>query len=289
MIKYLHHTIWCFDAEWVPDPIAGRIVYNMPDSMSDAEVVARMYTAAGATPENPRPYLKTALCQIVSIAVLQRTMTRDGIAFRLRSLPTPDGERMTEYEIIDAFLSGVGEKKPQLVSFNGADADMPAILQRALAQGVSAPAFCSRPLRPWEGVDYFAPKLSDWHVDMKNVVSGFGKSTPSQDELAGACGIPGKIFDVDGSTVADLFFAGDMSKVARYNQLDVLTLYELFARLLLLSGKLSRDAFTADSVAFVKFLEQQEQAHIVAYLASRAALRQYRRPFAPVADQPVTP
>ena len=31
MIKNVMKRVWAFDIEWVPDPVAGRILYELPE------------------------------------------------------------------------------------------------------------------------------------------------------------------------------------------------------------------------------------------------------------------
>ena len=72
MFKSVKDIVWAFDAEWVPDPATGRAVYDLPQELSDEAVMAEMWRRGGATDENPRPYLKTILCRVVSISVMAR-------------------------------------------------------------------------------------------------------------------------------------------------------------------------------------------------------------------------
>jgi len=30
MFKTIKNRVWAFDAEWVPDPVAGRVLYKLP-------------------------------------------------------------------------------------------------------------------------------------------------------------------------------------------------------------------------------------------------------------------
>jgi hypothetical protein len=66
-------------------------------------------------------------------------------------------------------------------------------------------AFCLRTDKPWEGKDYFA-RGHEWHIDLKDIVSGWGQATLSLHELATLSGIPGKI-EVDGQQVETLLTA----------------------------------------------------------------------------------
>ncbi len=79
MIKNVAHRVWAFDLEWVPDPLAGRLVYGFSDDVTDpAEIMRMMWEKGGATEEDPTPFLKTALCRVVSVAALERRQFPDG-------------------------------------------------------------------------------------------------------------------------------------------------------------------------------------------------------------------
>ena len=79
MFKYIHNKVWIFDIEWIPDPTAGKLLYNLPDSMSNEEIMQEMWKQGGATEEEPMPYLKTAICRIVSISAIIRTVVNKSI------------------------------------------------------------------------------------------------------------------------------------------------------------------------------------------------------------------
>ncbi|NJL45629.1 MAG: hypothetical protein HC922_07635 [Leptolyngbyaceae cyanobacterium SM2_3_12] len=178
MFKSVSRQVCAFDLEWVPDPTSGRRVYDLPDTMPDTEVFQVMWENGGATAEKPRPYLKTALCRVVSVSAIIRELTpRGDVRLRLTALPKNADQPMDEGALISTFLGYVGKHKPQLVGFNSQTSDLPILLQRGIAAGISAPEFCSRPDKPWEGTDYFA-RYTEAHVDLKAVVSGWGIGTP---------------------------------------------------------------------------------------------------------------
>jgi hypothetical protein len=31
VIKNIQKQVWAFDAEWIPDPFAGRLLYDIPE------------------------------------------------------------------------------------------------------------------------------------------------------------------------------------------------------------------------------------------------------------------
>jgi predicted PolB exonuclease-like 3'-5' exonuclease len=199
--------------------------------MPDREVVEVMWKKGGATEEDPTPYLKTVLCRIVSVAAVERHQTGNNVKLHLLSLPrdSHDPAQIEERHVVGTFLSKAGQYKPQLVGFNSASADLKALIQRGVVLGLSMPEFCKRPNKPWEGEDYFDSRNSEASVDLKEVVAGWGKATPSLNEIATLSGIPGKM-DVDGEQVASLWLDGRLDKIIAYNEFDALTTYLLWLR-----------------------------------------------------------
>ena len=236
MFKAMHDPVWVFDVEWIPDPVVGRILHQLPQETPDTEVVQAMWQAGGADEENPMPFLKTALCRVVSIAAVARTKTPEGASLRLTSLPhdVTDSAQTDEAAMLSRFLNAVGDKKPQLVGFNSLRADLKILVQRAVANGVQASKFAERPNKPWEGIDYWDSK-SDHNVDLMGILGSYGKATPSLNEMAAVCRIPGKL-GVNGQEVAPLWLEGRWDEIVAYNECDALTTYLLWLRLAYFGG-----------------------------------------------------
>ncbi len=263
MFKCVKDQIWFFDCEWVPDPRAGRLLYKLPREMPDADVVAEMWNRGGATEENPRPFLKTNLCRVVSIAALMRRVAPPGTAqsdedkvkLNLLWLPrdTANPENCAEASVIGTFLGAVGKFKPQLVGFNSRASDLKILFQRALVSGVVAPDFCRRPDKPWDGVDYFS-KESDWNVDLMDALGGWaGRGAPSLNEIAVLSGIPGKM-DVCGDDVASMWLGGQWREIVQYNCFDALTTYLVWLRMARLGGFVSDDDYENEQMIFNNML-----------------------------------
>ena len=227
--KELYDRTWFFDLEWVPDAAGAKRLFDLPDETTELEAMVELWKGAGATADMPRPFVKYLFSRVVSIAFLSRNVAyKDGertIDFALHSLPRLplDGVESEESRIIEQFLYYIGERKPQLVGYNSAEADVQVLIQRGLVNEVSAPMFCTRPEKKWEGEDYFARWDNEWHLDLMKLFSN-GKMTPRLNDLARLCGFPGKI-DVAGDQVVDLWLNGEMTKIVEYNQLDTLNTY----------------------------------------------------------------
>lgn len=275
MIHGVPARVWAFDLEWVPDVRAGRLLLELPDSPTELEVMEEMWRRGGATDDDPTPFLKMSICRIVSVAVIERRVRPDGSSsIALTSLPhdPQDPAQVREASVIGTFLDALGAHRPQLVGFNSRSSDLKILLQRALILGLSAPGFCSRPEKPWEGIDYFS-NASEAHVDLKECIGGWGKAAPSLHELAVQSGIPGKL-DVDGQGVAELWLRGELDRIVAYNECDAVTTYLVWLRLAHLAGHLSDDGYVeAQRQAWSLLAELADRPHLVRYLQEWARLR----------------
>jgi 3'-5' exonuclease len=278
LIRDVLERVWAFDLEWVPDPLAGRLLYALPDSLGDAEVLQEMWRVGGANELDPTPFLKTVVCRIVSIAVVERRSRGPGEVpiLNLLSLPRQPGNpaEAREADVVGTFLEALGKYQPQLVGFNSRDSDLRILIQRGLVLGVQAAEFSRRPDKPWEGVDYFV-RGSDSNVDLKEILGGWGKSVPSLHELAVQSGIPGKL-DVDGDDVARLWLEGRLGEIVAYNEMDALTTYLVWLRLAHFAGHFSEGEYDAEQ-SLVRALVTREIAagkeHLGRYLEEWDRLR----------------
>jgi 3'-5' exonuclease len=275
MLKHVPPEVWAFDVEWVPDPDSGRRAYGLPPDLTDEAVLEYMWKQGGATDADPRPYLKTVLCRVVSIAAVIRKQTGDGdVSLKLHSLPSPDEPDASELDRLRRFLTALGKAKPQLVGFNSQSSDIVILLQRALSNRLALPDFCKRPAKPWEGVDYFA-RGNDFNIDLKEDLSGWGKATPSLHELATVCRIPGKL-GTDGQDVIDLWLAGDVRRIVQYNECDAITTFLLWLRTALLAGHVTPEQHqreeTQREALLAERAESPEQRHLADYLAAWRSL-----------------
>jgi len=279
VIKSVNERVWAFDLEWVPDPLAARLLHGVSDpAASPRQLVEVMWREGGASEEDPTPFLKTAVCRIVSIAAVERRekSASGDASLALLSLPRnpANADEAREASLVSTFLEAVGKHKPQLVGFSSQDSDLKILLQRGVILGVQAASFAHRPDKPWEGVDYFA-RASDWNVDIKEILGGWGKAVPSLHELAVQSGIPGKM-DVDGNDVAALWLDGRLAEIVAYNEYDALTTYLVWLRLAHFAGHFSQSAYQREQELVEALLERESAAgrpHLVAYLDEWRRLR----------------
>ncbi|TKJ34619.1 MAG: hypothetical protein CEE38_17255 [Planctomycetes bacterium B3_Pla] len=58
MFKTVKNRVWAFDAEWIPDPVAGRLLYDLPDNAPDLDVLKHMWREGRAADEDPTLAIK---------------------------------------------------------------------------------------------------------------------------------------------------------------------------------------------------------------------------------------
>ncbi len=279
MFKSVMQNVWAFDAEWVPDPDAGRLLYDLPADMPDREVFHEMWRVNGATEEKPRPFLKYALSRVVSIAMVTRSQDQLGkVTLNLRVQPRdPENpEDCSESVILSRFLESVGKRQPQLVGFNSTGSDLPIFIQRGIINGITAAGFCKRPDKPWEGYDYFS-RASEWNVDLMSAIGEWGKARPSLKEMAVLSGIPGKMEGFDGDSVAEAWLDGDIKRIAQYNQHDAVTTYLVWLRIAHFAGFFSDEQYRNEQDLVRSMLEEKtkspENEHLAAYVQEWDRLR----------------
>ena len=275
MFKTIREPIWAFDAEWVPDPVAGRLLYHLDPTLSDAEVMQEMWQRNGATEKEPTPYLKTVMCRVVSISVVTHRTNKQGEIFlQLNSLPKKSSEpeaikENKEKELVKTFLEAIGKWKPSLVGYNSLAADLRILIQRGMTHELQMTDFCKRPDKPWEGPDYFA-RGSDWNIDLKDVVTpGWGSGSPALHEIATLCGIPGKM-GMTGEDVPRLWLEGKLDKIVAYNEWDALTTYLLWLRAAFFGGHLTEEIYQSAQERLSQLLKDEAKnsgkLHLLEYL-----------------------
>ena len=258
MFKSIQPNLLSLDIEWVPDPLAGEILHdikhNPPQSYIDS--FQALWKDAGADNETPQPYIKTSLCQIVSIAGIFRDDLGDNVNLKLISLPADpnDQDKWTEKHIISTFLKAVGTRKPQLVGYNSFNADLPIIVERSIIHGLNGFGFAQRPEKPWQGVDYFS-NHNDYNVDLAPIL-GKWTNIPKLTEIASLSGIPGKI-GISGQSVANLWLKGELKEIVNYNEFDAFTTHLLWARIAHFGDLLSDAQYEKEQLLIRNLLERE--------------------------------
>ena len=276
MFRDIKPCVLAFDIEWIPDPESGKVVYELPENMSDEEVMEVMWEKGGASEEDPMPFLKLALSRIVSISMVFRKSGSDGSVSKLHlhsipSIPTSN-EDCSERRIIEDFFKILNKYKPQLVGYNSSGSDIPILAQRMIKHGLEGGFFTKRPNRPWEGADFFA-RGSDWNVDLMRCASaqGRGASMPSLHEISVVSGIPGKMEGVYGGLVAPMWLEGRLDEIVAYNECDALTTYLLWLRMAHSVGHFDSSQYVEEQTLLRDLVEKEsakpEREHLSDYLS----------------------
>ena len=264
MLKKLANSVFSFDVEWIPDPQSAEILYDTKPADGPGEDAALAFEAlwAGARKDGDapdlQPYLKTVLCRVVSLAGILREQAPGGQPLlKLVSLPTDpsDPHKSDEKTILSSFMKSVGNRKPQLVGYNSAQADVPILVQRAIINGLPGFGFSERPNKPWEGVDYFDARNSDYNLDLADAMGQF-RDRPTLHQAATLSGIPGKL-EVSGDSVAQMWLEGKLPEIVEYNEFDAFTTHLLWARVAHFSGLLSTDQYLEEQKMVRELLESE--------------------------------
>lgn len=276
MKNIIPNTVICWDSEWVPCARTGRRLYNLPLTEMDDSVFQRMWQEAGATLEKPRPFLKLAVSEIVSISAIVRRHSPHGAEFELVSWPSNVGAYRDEATLIERFLEYAAGQQAQLVGYNSGGADLPILVERGIANGCVCPQFGHRPEKPWEGTDYWN-RFGEANLDLMQVMSmsaGRGAAMPSLHEMANACGVPGKL-ETAGDDVAQMWLDGKHHEIIAYNETDACTTYLLWLRYARFRGMIGNDEARRERDSFRRYLEEMSSSkpHIGKFLDAWNGMR----------------
>ncbi len=249
-----------FDIETIPDVDGLRRLYELPSTLSDADVAniafhqRRQHQGTEFLPHHVQ-----RVCAI-SCAL------REGNQFRVWTLGDVDA---SEAEIIQRFFDGIDKYSPQIVSWNGSGFDLPVLHYRAMVHGIAAPRY-------WDlGEDDKDFKWNNYisryhmrHLDLMDVLAMYsGRANAPLDQMAQLCGFPGKL-GMDGSKVWQAFLNGELQAIRDYCETDVANTYLVYLRFLKMRGHLTEQAYQ-DEISLVRnTLAQTAGAHWQQFLAA---------------------
>jgi predicted PolB exonuclease-like 3'-5' exonuclease len=210
---------------------------------------------AGETSGLPPPPLH----EIVVIGVLWMDA-----GYRVRRLGIL-GDGKPEAEALGDFSRFVGERKPDLITYNGRGFDLPVIAARCLRHGVPFPHYyVSRDVRY-----RFSPS---GHLDLMDYLTDFGASKASKlDVIARSIGMPGKV-GFDGKDVGPMIHAGRLREVQAYCLCDVVQTAAVFLRVQLVRGELERDDYIEAMRDLIKHIDADERMGAIASALDRKRL-----------------
>jgi predicted PolB exonuclease-like 3'-5' exonuclease len=200
-------TTLVLDIETIPD----RVLFAPPEPSPGGE--------------RPFPPLYASRPVVIGVMWLDEDLA-------LRRLGT-FGEGKDEAGMLADFAEFMDSRRPQLVTWNGRGFDLPVLLLRSLALGLTWPWY-------YRERDYRYRYSEGGHLDLCDFLSDHGAARmTSLDGAARLIGLPGKV-GVDGSQVEGLFHAGQLEALRRYCLSDVTQTAFLFLRYRLLVGQMDR-------------------------------------------------
>ncbi len=250
-------NILVFDIETVPDVDLGRRLYGL-EGLSDEQVAKAMFTLRRNVTGGE--FLSLEQHRVVAISCVLRS--REGL--RVWSLGDPSS---TEAELIERFYDGIEKFTPDLVSWNGSGFDLPVLHYRAMRAGVQA-------TRYWQtGDDDSAFRYNNYlsrfhwrHTDLMDVLSGFqSRARVSLENAACLLGLPGKL-GFSGAQVWGEWLAGNLVRIRRYCETDVLNTYLVYLRFDLMRGRLTPERHAEELERVRSLLRAGKEPHFAEFL-----------------------
>lgn len=227
--------ICVFDIETIPDAelVRNTLHFEGDDESVSSQAMQEQESKSGSG-FLPLPYHK-----IIAISAV----ITDDFGF-FKKVSSIDGKN--EKEMIENFLAFLDKQNPKLISFNGRSFDVPLLMIRAMKYSLTCNAYFEIEnnelgKNKWDNYRYrFSQRF---HIDLMDHISEFGATRGLKlDVLCSMIGAPGK-YDVHGSEVMELFYAGEIEKIKEYCESDVLNTYWLFLKYELLKGNLTIEDF----------------------------------------------
>ena len=148
--------------------------------------------------------------------IISACVSIEGNVYTLCRDAQPEAEMLSE--LFAGITKSCGHTSPYFIGHN-VTFDLEFLWKRAVILGIN----------PGFKIPFNGRHKSDFYCNMQ-AWAGYGKRI-SQDNLAKMLGIPGKPDDINGANVWDHYKAGDIERIAEYNQQDVLTVIEIYKRI----------------------------------------------------------
>ncbi len=245
--------VLAFDIETIPDCAGIRRLYELPDSLSDAEVAEVAFQKRRT--QTGSDFLPPHLQRVVVISCVMR----EGDQVRIWSMGEPEQDERTA---IQRFQDGLERYTPQLVSWNGGGFDLPVLNYRGLVAGVRAQRFWDQGEddRDFRFNNYVS-RYHTRHLDLMDVLAMYQpRNSAPLDEVARLAGFPGKIGG-HGSAVWEQYRAGDLKGIRDYCEADCANTYLLFLRFQLLRGVCTEARYREECGLLRKLVSQSSGPH----------------------------
>lgn len=230
-------SILAFDIETIPDINGIRVVYNLPDDLSDDDILE--FALHEARVKNGNEFMPLHLQKIICISCFMK-FSNGKI-----KLGTIEKSIEDEKQIISSFFNIIDKYSPILVSWNGSGFDLPVLNYRSLFHGVTAVQYWNTGISS-EGGDNIDFRYNNYinryhfrHIDLMDLLSLYQfHARCSLDDIAKLCNLPGKI-GIGGSNIWSEYKKGNIAEIREYCEIDVLNTYLIYLRFDLFRGLIS--------------------------------------------------
>ncbi|WP_269914901.1 3'-5' exonuclease [Acinetobacter sp. HY1485] len=224
--------VFVFDIETITDLKAGAHLYQLNNLNDDDKTQALNKIRRQ---DSGSDFQRLPLHQIACIS----GFWIDEKGMRLFSLSQKDN---TEAEILEKFLSVFEKRQPVLVSWNGAQFDLPVILYRAMYHGLSAPSLLDQgEIDQQRRYNNYQNRYHHQHIDLMDALALFnGRNFQKLDDVAHMFGFAGKR-EGKGYQVPEQIKQQDWLGLTSYCEGNVLNTWFIYLRWLLLKGQLLRE------------------------------------------------
>ncbi|MCE3037430.1 3'-5' exonuclease [Helicobacter sp. faydin-H20] len=178
------------------------------------------------------------------------------------------GKQEEEFHILQEFLSFMDRENPKLVSFNGRNFDVPAILLRSMRYNLTALTYyeVDNPKYNKNKWENYRQRYSErFHTDLLDVLGNFGSVRGLRlDDICQMLGLPGK-YDISGDVVHSIYYdaklkhSQKMEKIQTYCQSDVLNTYWMYLKYELLKGSLSKEDYFSILQRFLEKIPKDKE------------------------------
>jgi hypothetical protein len=243
------------DIETIPDETVWTKGDNQYRLTPGRPVVAGSgLREAAVLPSDPFP--PPHACRVVALSTVDIVMDiQQSPRYAFESCATscdwgfdPPFDAAIEKGLISKFSESMFESAATLVTWNGRGFDLPVLSMRALKLGVPFGWY-------YRGKDMRYRYSEEGHLDLMDFLGDYGASRNAKlGDVARLIGLPGKVGDVKGSGVHDIYLStvgeqdpgivqSRQSSVARYCLQDTIQTALIFLRSRYHMGKIDRDEY----------------------------------------------
>lgn len=247
--------ILAFDIETIPDVRGIRLLNQLPNHLSDEEVVE--FALQQNRAKNGSDFMPHHLHQVVAISCCLRTDKTIRVG-------TIGDESANEAQMIHAFFQTIEKYTPTLVSWNGGGFDLPVLHYRAMIHRIQAARYWDtgegdfKDSRDFKWNNYIN-RYHNRHTDLMDLLALYtGRANAPLDDLAKLCGFPGKL-GMDGSQVWSAYSSGKIKAIRDYCETDALNTYLMYLRFSLINGTLAVQHYEEEIERVEEYLNQQAQ------------------------------